>query len=309
MSIPGQYKFILPNGSRAHTVLSNFPEKDIVAVKWSKIIILIHGFPDDNTTFNTLWPGLLEKYPTSKRVLLVAPLQRGYEQSSIASGPLDYTLRHLAEDIKNWIDMLTPDHDVPVHLVGHDWGAMAVYKAASLFPDLIKSAVTMAIPYLGNVNPLKIALFCPLQIYYSSYFITMHLASLYRSKFTSQDNYEYLDSLWRFWSPQWNFSADDIASTKHTLSQPNIIDSTSAYYRSYTSNLRKERFPVVDFDQVPTLILAGQLDGCMYHKMFDLMQPSSNAIAHKVPNVGHFMHREDPVQFTELIINWIERHS
>lgn len=308
MCIPDQYKFKLPNGSRAHTVLSNFPESAISTGEWSKIIILIHGFPDDNTTFNSLWPILVEKYPISKHVLIIAPLQRGYEESSVAPGPLDYTPRHLAEDIKNWIDITTPNHDIPVHLVGHDWGAIAVYKAASLYPHLIKSAVTLAIPYLGNVNPLKIVFFCPIQIYYSSYFITMHLASLYNAKFTSKDNYGYIDSLWKYWSPQWHYSANDIASTKNTLSQPGIIEHASAYYRSLSSTVKQERFPIVDFDKVPTLILAGETDGCIHHKMFDLMKPSHNGISHKVPNVGHFMHREDPIQFAELIANWIEKN-
>lgn len=309
MATSGQFQFKLAHGTKSHTVLCNYPESQISAQNWSKIILLIHGFPDDNTTFNSIWPLLLSKYPESKRVLILAPLQRGYEESSKAENGLDYSARHMAQDLKIWIDLVNPDHTVPVHLVGHDWGAIATYKAASLYPDCITSAVTMAIPYLGNVNPLKIALLCPLQIYYSSYFITMHIASLYNSKFTAKDNYAYLDSLWKYWSPNWGYTPKDIESTKKTLSATGVIDHASAYYRAYSANLRAERFPVVDFDKVPTLILAGQTDGCMYHKMFDLMRPSANAVVHKIPEVGHFMHREDPVQIAELISNWIESQN
>lgn len=108
------------------------------------VVLLVHGFPDNNKSFDTITPALVE---AGHRV--VAPLMRGYEPTSrpVDAGTSDYTLTELAGDVATWIDELDAG---PVHLVGHDWGAAIGYLVGAITPDRVKSLTVMAVPHVGR---------------------------------------------------------------------------------------------------------------------------------------------------------------
>ena len=87
------------------------------------IVLLVHGFPDHAHSWRFQLPVLAEAGYRA-----VAPTLRGYEPSS-QPADADYHIVRMAEDVVAWIDDLGGE---PVHLVGHDWGAIIAYAAAMM---------------------------------------------------------------------------------------------------------------------------------------------------------------------------------
>lgn len=305
------HRVILTNGSRSFTTWSSHPQQDLVPANFDRVIFFLHGFPDNNDTWNNIVPEVKANY-RGQTVLTLCPLLRGYEASSIGDDH-DYKVHHLAEDIRAWILQIVPNKEIPVHLVGHDWGAIATFKAAEEYPELVTSCVTLAIPYIANLHLWHLVWYAPIQGYLSSYFITMQWAWLYGSKFGNLLKKGYLDELWSYWSPGWDFS-EDIKSVRKTLAQPGVLQATTAYYRNLfrLKDISRRRW-IVDFEKVPTLLLGGEKDGCMSHKVYELesrvLAPQAKVKVQLLSGVGHFLHREDPKKVAELICDWLQKYS
>lgn len=304
-------KITLQHENRTFSAWSSHPQLAITNPRsFERVIIFLHGFPDNNESYENVTPIVAQHY--KKKVLLIAPVMRGYEPSS--QGPdTEYKMSDLAGDVRAWILLIVPNKEVPVHLVGHDWGAIVTFKTASMYPELITSAVTMAIPYLANLRPWHYLWYAPRQMYCLSYFFTMQYAFLYRRKFGNLQVPGYLDELWKYWSPNWDFTTQ-ITSVRKTLSEPGVLDSATAYYRNlYRPSIIKERKWIVDFEKVPTLILGGDNDNCMVSELYDLeaqlLASTPKVKVQLLSGVGHFMHREDPTKVTELICDWFDKYN
>lgn len=302
------YTITLTSGNKTHTTFSN---KSLLDGAYSQVFILIHGFPDDNTSFNQVGAGLNQSFPNA---LILSPLLRGYEPSSYHEFQ-NYKTGDLALDIKNWIhdiQVKTGSKSAQFTLIGHDWGAIAAMKAASLYPEIIHTIVSLAIPYVINVRPYQILWHCPEQIYYSTYFLTMQSKYLY-SKLKQIGSDSYLTKLWQYWSPTWKFDNDDTLHVSQTLTTGNNLDHITAYYRCL---LRLRNFShrkwLIDFNKVPTYFLGGDKDGCMSYRLYNLekeiLKNEPNATVELIPGLGHFLHREDPTVVCKHLTDWIKQH-
>lgn len=304
------YTVKLRNDGREFSAISSHKQQQVFARRqsrpWLKVIFLLHGFPDNNTSYNGVWPILADAFP---QALILAPALRGYEPSSIGKDS-EYRTSDLAKDVKAWIEQLGDLEGVPVHVVGHDWGAITAYKTATMFPELLTSIVTLAIPIMSNIKPWELLVKCPKQIYLSSYFFTMQYKFLYRPKFHG----DYLDQLWRYWSPTWKFTEEDIGPVRETLAQPKVLDAATAYYRCMfgVRNYQDTQW-LPDFEKVPTLILGGEVDGCMSSKLLKIQRKklagNPNVKVQTMAGLGHFLHREDPKKVAEAIVDWLKTHT
>ena len=106
-------------------------------------VLLVHGFPDHARSWRFQLPALADAGYRA-----VAPTLRGYEPSSQPADG-DYHIVRMAEDVVAWIDDLGGE---PVHLVGHDWGAIIAYAVAALAPARLLSLTTLAIPHPGRLR-------------------------------------------------------------------------------------------------------------------------------------------------------------
>ncbi|MFT4200646.1 alpha/beta fold hydrolase [Gordonia sp. (in: high G+C Gram-positive bacteria)] len=99
-------------------------------------VVLLHGFPQRATAWDKVAPLLHDKgYRT------IAPDQRGYSPGARPKGRKQYTVPRLADDVAALIDEIGR----PVHLVGHDWGAIVAWAVAAAHPDKVTSLTAVSV--------------------------------------------------------------------------------------------------------------------------------------------------------------------
>jgi pimeloyl-ACP methyl ester carboxylesterase len=102
------------------------------------VVVLLHGFPERSTTWALVAPLLHERgYRT------LAMDQRGYSPRARPERRRDYRMSVLADDVAALVDEVGG----PVHLVGHDWGAVVGWTVAMLRPDLLRSYTAISVPH------------------------------------------------------------------------------------------------------------------------------------------------------------------
>ncbi len=180
-------------------------------------------------------------------------------------------------------------------LVGHDWGASAVYSATHLAPDRSTSVVTVAIPHPRTLRPSLGAL------WKVRHFIAFKLPGA--TQRFSRDDFRQVDVLYKRWSPTWDAPRSELEAVKNAFAAPGCARAALGYYRCL-------KFKPDDFMKepirVPTLAFAG---------LNDLIAPEVYeqgkwmfANTYKVERLpgGHFMHRESPEQFAKALLAFLK---
>jgi NAD(P)-dependent dehydrogenase (short-subunit alcohol dehydrogenase family)/pimeloyl-ACP methyl ester carboxylesterase len=86
-------------------------------------LLLVHGYPDDSS----VWDAFAAAFTSDHHV--VAYDVRGAGRSTAPDDRSGYLMARLADDVVTVADAVSPDR--PVHLVGHDWGAIQSWHAVT----------------------------------------------------------------------------------------------------------------------------------------------------------------------------------
>ena len=130
------------------------------------VVVLLHGFPERAASWAAVMSILNEAgYRT------VAPDQRGYSPRARPRRRWDYRVGALVGDVVALIDAIGR----PVHLAGHDWGAMVAWVTAGRHPELVSSLTAFSVPHPGA---MMTALLGSKQILHSWYFAFFQLPIL-----------------------------------------------------------------------------------------------------------------------------------
>lgn len=282
-------RFVTANGLRfAH--LSWGPAQGPLA-------LLAHGFPDTPATWRHLGPRLGE---AGFRV--AAPWMRGYAPTAVPADG-DYTSDALAADLNRLHDALGGD-DRAV-LVGHDWGAVATYRAAAAAPDRWRRVVALAVP----PEPALLELASPIRQLGRSWYMVAVQLPVERLGFDRV--FDRLVGLWRSWSPGYEPTAEDLDTLRQSLRSPGSLTAALGYYRAQRGRLAGgvaalRRVPV---PAQPTLYLHGADDGCMSAGLVEpadriLREANPASRARRLDGLGHFLHLEDPDRVGALVVDW-----
>ncbi|WP_110240862.1 alpha/beta fold hydrolase [Nocardioides gilvus] len=101
-------------------------------------VVLLHGFPERASSWAAVQSLLGEQ-----GLRTYAPDQRGYSPDARPFGRWSYRFPTLVDDVVALIDEIGS----PVHLVGHDWGAMVAWGLADRRPDLVRSLTAVSVPH------------------------------------------------------------------------------------------------------------------------------------------------------------------
>jgi pimeloyl-ACP methyl ester carboxylesterase len=101
-------------------------------------VVLLHGFPERASSWDQV-SAILHEHG----LRTLAPDQRGYSPGARPRGRWSYRLPLLVEDVVALIDRVGR----PVHVVGHDWGAMVAWGLAMARPDLVRTLTAVSVPH------------------------------------------------------------------------------------------------------------------------------------------------------------------
>lgn len=264
------------------------------------LVLCLHGFPDNCRTFDVLLPALAEAGYRG-----VAPTMRGYE-SSAQPADQDYHAIRMAEDVVGWIEQLGGG---PAHLIGHDWGATIALGAALLVPDRVASLTMLSVPH-----PAGFAEFYAIDQAQQarSHYILEFQEPGAEHRLVANDC-EWLERLWRTWSPGWEIPADVLEAMRERFRQPGVAAATLGWYRqafdigSDAGKATQELFarPI----SVPTMGLVGEDDGCIGADIFVASMRETDFPAglqvEALAGAGHFLHLEQPGAVNARILSWL----
>lgn len=264
------------------------------------LVLCLHGFPDNCRTFDAMLAALAEAGYRG-----VAPTMRGY-QGSAQPVDQDYHAVRMAEDVASWIEQLGGG---PAHLIGHDWGATIALGAALLAPDRVASLTMMSVPH-----PAGFAEFYAVdaaQQARSGYILEFQEPGV-EDRLLANDC-EWLERLWRTWSPSWNIPANLLQTMRNTFREPGVAAATLGWYRqafdvaSGAGQATQALFsrPI----SAPTMGLVGEDDGCVGADIFVASMREADFPAglqvEVIGNAGHFLHLEQPDAVHARITSWL----
>ena len=269
------------------TVRANGIELAYLSEGSGPLVVLLHGFPDTAHTWDRTMSALAQA-----GFRAVAPFMRGYAPSEIPANG-DYEVDTLGRDVLGLIEALGEKNAI---VVGHDWGAAAAFSAAALGPERLRMLVTMAIPHPRSLKPtLRL-------VYKSRHFLV--LRGKKGGLRVRENNFAYVDELWRRWSPAWKeIPASETAAVKMALADPGRAEAAAAYYsfvglrppKSYNAQVK-----------MPAVAFAGEHD-MLSTRAFEKARHCYDA-SYEVVIVpgGHFMHREHPDAFVPELVRVVK---
>ncbi|MEW6268084.1 MAG: alpha/beta hydrolase [Thermodesulfobacteriota bacterium] len=104
-----------------------------------RLVLLLHGFPEIAYAWRRQVPEL-----AAAGFRVVAPDQRGYNESSKPRGVAAYDLDRLADDVVALADALSCR---TFSIVGHDWGASVGWWTAGLHPERVERLAVLNAPH------------------------------------------------------------------------------------------------------------------------------------------------------------------
>lgn len=251
------------------------------------LVILVHGFPDTAQSWDEVGPRL-----AAEGFRVVAPYTRGYAPSPV---PRDdrYDSDTLGMDIIHLLDALEAPSAI---LVGHDWGASAVYSATGLHPERVEKMVAAAIPHPAAVKP-SLSLLWGVR-----HFLTFKLPGA-AARF-AKDDFAQVRTMYERWSPTHSWPEAEFEAVKNSFSAPGALQAALNYYRDLSPIMApgiKARI------QVPSLLIGGVDDGVATEALYQQSRrrfdgPFEVAM---LPG-GHFLHREHPEPFLKALLAFLK---
>lgn len=288
------------NGLRQRTVSASGLDFPLLEAGTGPLVLCLHGFPDQARS----WTPLLHRL-AAEGYWAVAPAMRGFWPGGAAP---DGSYRSSANgaDVLALIAALGRDQ---ADLIGHDFGARAVYAAAGLDPARVRKLVGLAVPHGPGFGK---ALVADGDQQRRSWYLFFFLTRFAEAAVPVND-YALIDRLWREWSPGYDLPAADRIGLHETLSQPGVLSQTLNYYRQLFAPPSDPAAEALEERangavEAPALYLHGARDGCMSPDLSDGMEAvfKNGLQRHVLSGVGHFLHLEQPDEVSNRIIDFLK---
>ncbi|MBV8236209.1 MAG: alpha/beta hydrolase, partial [Acidimicrobiia bacterium] len=252
------------------------------------LALCLHGFPDSPWTWRHLLPSLADA-----GFRAVAPYMRGYAPTAVPADAHYYPAA-LGSDACALHEVLGGDGDAV--LIGHDWGAAAVY-AATAQPERWRRLVTASVPPFGAVAG---GLFSYRQLKRSFYvwLFQLPLADMV----VPMDDLAFIDGLWGDWTGPGYDPSDDARRVKDCLRQPENLAAAIGYYRDtfggapVAAEHGSFAAAMGQTTPKPTLYMHGSEDGALGIELVEGVEQylGAGSEVEIFEGLNHFLHLEDP---------------
>ncbi len=263
------------------------------------LAVCVHGFPDTAHTWRHLLPRL-----AAAGFRVVAPFMRGYAPTAV---PADGTspISAWVADIDALHDALGGDGDAV--LIGHDWGALTVYGAASFTPDRWRRVVAAAVPPPVVMAPRMLD-YDQVRAFWYQYVFLQPTAEM----IVMNNDMEFIERLWAEWSPGYDAGAD-LGPVKDALRAPaNLSAALSTYRTLHDPSLQPPELAahgaaVLSVPPQPVLYLHGRDDRCVppIDPAEVLAALAEGSRVEVIADAGHFLQLERPGEINDLIVEFL----
>ncbi len=267
-------------------------------------VILLHGWPYDIHSFVDVAPML-----ASAGYRALVPYLRGYGTTRFLSGE---SFRNgqpsaLAVDAVDFMNALKIEK---AHLAGFDWGARTTDIVAALWPERVKSLVSVSGYLIGSQEAGKMPLppKAELQWWYQFYFATERGRIGYE-----KSRHDFNKLIWQLASPKWNFDDATFDRSAAAFDNPDHVDIVIHNYRwrlGLADGERKyddleKRLAAAPTIDVPTITLEGDANGAPHLEPGLYAGKFTGRYEHRhiEAGIGHNLPQEAPSAFAQAIID------
>jgi pimeloyl-ACP methyl ester carboxylesterase len=245
-------------------------------------VMLLHGFPDSLRLWRQVAP-LLE----GAGYQVIAIDQRGFGASDAPTGRRHYEIERLVTDLTGLLDAL--EIREPVHVLGHDWGAVVAWCLAMTRAARVRSVVALSVGH-----PREYALAGLEQKRKGLYTIGWQFAGLAEHWMAAND-----------WSRMrnWLRQHPEAEACLRDLGRPGRLTAGFNWYRANLLPTVARAWPKCT---VPVLGIWGSDDHCLAE---DQMARSGRRVTgrwryERIDGAGHWLPLERPAEVARLAIEW-----
>ena len=251
------------------------------------VVLLLHGFPDSLRLWDAVAPRL-----EAAGCHVIAVDQRGCGASDAPVGRQHYHIERLVGDAAGVLKALGVRE--PVHVMGHDWGAVVAWCLAITRPATVRSVVAISVGH-----PTEYALAGFEQRRKGLYTIGWQFAGL-AERWLTAGNWARM----RHWLRQ----HPDPDSCIHDLARPGRLTAGLNWYRANLRSMLLRTWPQC---AVPVLGTWGSEDHCLAE---DQMARSGRRMAapwayERVEGAGHWLPLEQPEHIARLATDWFRQYG
>ena len=262
-------------------------------------MVLLHGFPDCAQNYENQI-----NYFSELGYEVFCPFMPGYHPDDKKLPSYDPTTISL--EIINFIQSLNVS---PVTLIGHDWGASTAYGVASMEPSIVNRLITLSVPHGSKLVEAILTDGDQQRRSWYMFYFQLELADMG----VPLNDYEFIDRLWREWSPDWPGYKEFSMTTIKVLSEDGVLNKALAYYRStFQTSMSGPELSAEQMERrdqkisCPALYLHGKNDGCIGSNLVNGMEENFEDLTVKIlDDCGHFLHLEKPKEVNKIILEFL----
>lgn len=249
-------------------------------------VVLLHGFPETAQCWDQVRVQL-----NAAGFRTFAPNQRGYSLDARPEGRQAYRMQELLQDL----DLLIDQINQPVHLVGHDWGAIVAWEYAMHYPKKLKNLVVLSVPHPGAFLRALLTSDQLFKSYYIGLFQLPKLPELLFEKFPKIGLGLLKNS---------GMTKQQLEIFKTEMLEQGRLSYSLNWYRALPFNARFQRFDPVT---VPTLFIGGSQDVAISDAGVKLNQRYVQAPYREVMlEANHWLPVQQAAVVSQLILEQIQ---